>query len=42
MATAFVEDRVLSLVEQRIRSIEIPVNIRLWNGQALPRPSLLR
>ena len=41
MATAFVEDRVLSLVEQRIRRIEIPVNIRLWNGQAFapPEPS---
>lgn len=41
MATALVEDRVLSLLEQRIRNIEVPVNVRLWNGQAFapPEPS---
>ena len=41
MATALVENRVLSLVEQRIRGIEVPVNLRLWNGQAFapPEPS---
>ncbi|HTT39464.1 MAG TPA: class I SAM-dependent methyltransferase [Burkholderiales bacterium] len=41
MATALVENRVLSLVEQRIRSIQVPLNLKLWNGQAFapPEPS---
>lgn len=41
MASALVADRVLSLVEQRFRDLQAPVNVRLWNGQtfAPPHPS---
>ena len=41
MTTALMPDRVLSLVEQRLRDVQAPVNVRLWNGQifAPPAPS---
>jgi cyclopropane-fatty-acyl-phospholipid synthase len=41
MASALVADRVLSLVEQRFRDLQAPINVRLWNGQtfAPPHPS---
>jgi hypothetical protein len=39
MATAFVEDRVLSLLERRLRDAQAPVNVKLWNGQAVAPPA---
>jgi len=41
MTTALMADRVLSLVEQRLRDVQAPINVRLWNGQifAPPAPS---
>ena len=39
MATALMADRVLSLVEQRLRDVQAPVNVRLWNGQTFAPPS---
>jgi cyclopropane-fatty-acyl-phospholipid synthase len=38
MATAFVEDRVLSMVERRLKNVKAPINLRLWNGQAFAPP----
>jgi cyclopropane-fatty-acyl-phospholipid synthase len=36
MATALLEgDRVLSMVERRLKDVQAPLNVRLWNGQAL-------
>jgi hypothetical protein len=36
MATALLEgDRVLSMVEQRLKDVQAPLNVRLWNGRAL-------
>jgi len=34
MTTALVDNRVLSIVEQRLRDTQAPVNLRLWNGKA--------
>jgi cyclopropane-fatty-acyl-phospholipid synthase len=39
MASAFVEDRVLSLVERRLKDTQAPVNLRLWNGRAVAPPA---
>jgi cyclopropane-fatty-acyl-phospholipid synthase len=39
MATAFVEDRVLSLLERRLKDAQAPVNVKLWNGQAVAPPA---
>src|SRR4249920_1888644 len=36
MATALLEgDRVLSMVERRLKDVQAPLNVRLWNGRAL-------
>jgi cyclopropane-fatty-acyl-phospholipid synthase len=35
MATALGGDRVLSLLERRLRDTRAPFNVRLWNGRAL-------
>jgi cyclopropane-fatty-acyl-phospholipid synthase len=36
MATALWEgDRVLSMVERRLKDVQAPLNVRLWNGRAL-------
>jgi len=36
MGTALLEgDRVLSMVERRLKDVQAPLNVRLWNGQAL-------
>ncbi len=34
MPTALVENRVLSMVERRLRDVQAPLNVRLWNGKA--------
>jgi cyclopropane-fatty-acyl-phospholipid synthase len=39
MPTALMADRVLSLVEQRLRDVQAPVNLRLWNGQTFAPPA---
>jgi len=39
MTTGLVADRVLSLVEQRLRDVQAPVNVRLWNGQTFAPPA---
>src|SRR5215470_10033994 len=33
MTTALVDNRVLSMVERRLRDAEAPFNLRLWNGK---------
>jgi len=38
MAPALVQDRVLSMVERRLKDVQAPVNVRLWNGQAVAAP----
>ena len=39
MASAFVEDRVVSALEQRLRHSQANVNVRLWNGRAVAPPA---
>jgi cyclopropane-fatty-acyl-phospholipid synthase len=39
MTTALMADRVLSLVEQRLRDVQAPINVRLWNGQTFAPPA---
>ena len=39
MTTGLLADRVLSLVEQRLRDVQAPVNVRLWNGQTFAPPA---
>jgi cyclopropane-fatty-acyl-phospholipid synthase len=39
MTTALLADRVLSLVEQRLRDVQAPINVRLWNGQTFAPPA---
>ena len=39
MATALMAGRALSLVEQRLRDVQAPVNVRLWNGQTFAPPA---
>jgi cyclopropane-fatty-acyl-phospholipid synthase len=39
MTTALIADRVLSLVEQRLRDVQAPINVRLWNGQTFTPPA---
>jgi len=39
MTAALMPDRVLSLVEQRLREVQAPVNVRLWNGQSFAPPA---
>ena len=45
MTTALVDNRVLSMVERRLRDAEAPFNLRLWNGKgfspAAPSPVTL-
>ena len=35
MATVLGGDRVLSMLERRLRDLQAPFNVRLWNGRAL-------
>jgi len=39
MTSALIADRVLSLVEQRLREGQALVNVRLWNGQTFAPPA---
>ena len=39
MASAFVEDRVVSVLERRLREAKALVNVRLWNGRAVAPPA---
>ena len=39
MATALFENRMLSMVERRLKDVKAPVNLRLWTGQTLAPPA---
>ncbi|MEO8628188.1 MAG: cyclopropane-fatty-acyl-phospholipid synthase family protein [Betaproteobacteria bacterium] len=39
MSSAIIENRVLSMVERRLRSVQAPVNVKLWTGQTFAPPA---
>ena len=39
MATVLGEDRVLSLIERRLKDVAAPIRVRLWNGQSFAPPA---